>query len=568
MSMAARAGAHSGNARIGAVEHGRPLGQRGEVRRLDDRMAVRRQPRGGQLIGHQHEKAGGCSCSHRAVEDRHKRRHRRAPRRRLPSPAPGAPSAVRVGPARAALLSPAMPQPPPAAAGPLVVAHRGAWAAAPQNSLDAFQAAITLGCSAIETDVRRTADGQLVVVHDARVGGRHGRAPGPRAAPGADAGGAGARAAMRPGAGRRTGRPRRGAQGGRLRGGGDGGSIARRLTPDQYVITSFRDAVLPQVKRCVPEARTGLLVGPRLRLRELDRRVRQTGVDFLAPHAALARRGILRWAADRELTAWLWTVNDPRLLRQACCATCGSPPSSPTGPSGRWRCSQSLTRATAESRLSTTWPRTPSWGLGTVERRSTTDQVLHELRAAILAGRIKPQEALPEAALAQAFGTGRSAIREALRHLVQEGLVVSEINRGARVRPISTEDVIDVYRVRTAIEMAAVTALLERPGAIDPAPLQQRPAADPGRLPGRLRGDALPGVDRRRHRLPPRAGGDGREPAAEPGPRAAGRRIADAAQLASGLRRVGLRRRPPEAAGGDLRHGTPAPPTSCAPTCT
>ena len=113
-----------------------------------------------------------------------------------------------------------------------------------------------------------------------------------------------------------------------------------------------------------------------------------------------------------------------------------------------------------------------SWGLGAVARRSTTDQVLHELRGAILAGRIKPQEALPEAALARALGTGRSAIREALRHLVQEGLVVTEINRGARVRDVSTDDVIDVYRARTAIETAAVTALLERAGSFDPAPLE------------------------------------------------------------------------------------------------
>jgi DNA-binding GntR family transcriptional regulator len=114
-----------------------------------------------------------------------------------------------------------------------------------------------------------------------------------------------------------------------------------------------------------------------------------------------------------------------------------------------------------------------AWGLETVERRSTTDQVLHELRAAILAGRIKPQEALPEVALARALGTGRSAIREALRHLVQEGLVVTEINRGARVRPISTADVVDVYRARTAIETAAISALLERDDSLDMAPLQQ-----------------------------------------------------------------------------------------------
>jgi DNA-binding GntR family transcriptional regulator len=113
-----------------------------------------------------------------------------------------------------------------------------------------------------------------------------------------------------------------------------------------------------------------------------------------------------------------------------------------------------------------------AWGLGTVERRSTTDQVLHELRTAILAGRIKPTEQLPEVALAQAFGTGRSAIREAIRHLVQEGLVVTEINRGARVRPVSMPDLIDVYRARTAIEVAAVGALLENPDGFDSGPLK------------------------------------------------------------------------------------------------
>lgn len=108
-----------------------------------------------------------------------------------------------------------------------------------------------------------------------------------------------------------------------------------------------------------------------------------------------------------------------------------------------------------------------SWGLGSVERRSTTDQVLHELRAAILAGRIKPSEQLPEAALAEMFGTGRSAIREALRHLVQEGLVVSELNRGAHVRPVSIDDVIDVYFAREAIEVAAVEHAIEREDRLD-----------------------------------------------------------------------------------------------------
>src|SRR6185437_9029695 len=55
---------------------------------------------------------------------------------------------------------------------------------------------------------------------------------------------------------------------------------------------------------------------------------------------------------------------------------------------------------------------------------------------------------------------------------VQEGLVVTEINRGARVRPVSTPDLIDVYRARAAIEVAAVGALLESPDGFDIGPLQ------------------------------------------------------------------------------------------------
>ena len=55
---------------------------------------------------------------------------------------------------------------------PLVFAHRGAWDQAPQNSLAAIRRAAALGCDGVEIDVRRTADGRLVVVHDGRLGWR------------------------------------------------------------------------------------------------------------------------------------------------------------------------------------------------------------------------------------------------------------------------------------------------------------------------------------------------------------------------------------------------------------
>lgn len=48
----------------------------------------------------------------------------------------------------------------------LIVAHRGLHTAAPENSLAAVQAAVEAGCTRIEVDVRATADGHLVLMHD------------------------------------------------------------------------------------------------------------------------------------------------------------------------------------------------------------------------------------------------------------------------------------------------------------------------------------------------------------------------------------------------------------------
>lgn len=48
----------------------------------------------------------------------------------------------------------------------LVLAHRGFHARHPENTLAAFEAAIALGCHGIETDVRTSADGEAILVHD------------------------------------------------------------------------------------------------------------------------------------------------------------------------------------------------------------------------------------------------------------------------------------------------------------------------------------------------------------------------------------------------------------------
>jgi glycerophosphoryl diester phosphodiesterase len=197
---------------------------------------------------------------------------------------------------------------------PLIVAHRGAWRPAPQNSLEAFEEAVQLGCDAIELDVRRTLDGRVVVVHDARSGvrsvakltheelqgrARHRHAPALEEVLELVAGRIGVDLELKE----------------------DGyveqamAIVKRRLAPEQYVVTSFRDSVLPAVKRIVPAVRTGLLLSPNRHIGQLPQRVATTKVDFLAPHARLARAGLLTWAAARELPSWVWTVNDRRALR-------------------------------------------------------------------------------------------------------------------------------------------------------------------------------------------------------------------------------------------------------------
>jgi DNA-binding GntR family transcriptional regulator len=108
-----------------------------------------------------------------------------------------------------------------------------------------------------------------------------------------------------------------------------------------------------------------------------------------------------------------------------------------------------------------------NWRLGAIDRASTTEQVLHELREAIIDGRIAQGEALREVPLARTLGTGRSAVREAIRQLVQEGLVDYELHRGAFVRVMSLADRLDVYIAREAIEAGAARLAVEASAAPD-----------------------------------------------------------------------------------------------------
>ncbi len=82
--------------------------------------------------------------------------------------------------------------------------------------------------------------------------------------------------------------------------------------------------------------------------------------------------------------------------------------------------------------------------------------VFHSLRRAILEGTLEPGERLMEIHLAQELGVSRTPVREAIRQLEQEGLVVTYPRRGAVVAKITRKDLEDVLEVRAALEALAV----------------------------------------------------------------------------------------------------------------
>lgn len=71
-------------------------------------------------------------------------------------------------------------------------------------------------------------------------------------------------------------------------------------------------------------------------------------------------------------------------------------------------------------------------------------QVIEAVRSAIISGRFAPGDRLIESALSAEFGTSRGPVREALRQLENEGLVMSFPYRGAVVLGVSDEEVQEV----------------------------------------------------------------------------------------------------------------------------
>lgn len=88
--------------------------------------------------------------------------------------------------------------------------------------------------------------------------------------------------------------------------------------------------------------------------------------------------------------------------------------------------------------------------------------VVSEMRAAILAGDLAPNQRLVETELCERFGTSRFVARSALQELASMGLVEFHRNRGARVREVSIDEAIEITEVRKLLEGLAARRAAER----------------------------------------------------------------------------------------------------------
>lgn len=194
------------------------------------------------------------------------------------------------------------------------------------NTLEAFAKAIELGAPMLELDVRRTADRQLVVFHDAHIAERHisdltyARLIGITSADGYQV------PTLEEVLKLAQGRIRLDIE---LKEPGYEAEIIdlvrQYFTHDGFVMKSFYDSIVRRVKELDPRIKTGLLLGRprphrviRTRLSELfpEWRLWRSKADFVSPNYLLLQFGFYWRMKMVRKPIYVWTVNDQKLMRR------------------------------------------------------------------------------------------------------------------------------------------------------------------------------------------------------------------------------------------------------------
>jgi DNA-binding GntR family transcriptional regulator len=107
---------------------------------------------------------------------------------------------------------------------------------------------------------------------------------------------------------------------------------------------------------------------------------------------------------------------------------------------------------------------------GSLSHALLSDQVYDLIRGRLIAHEFAPGSRLVESEIARQLSVSQAPVREALRRLAHEGLVLQLPRRGSFVAELSTEEARDAYEIRAALEGLAVTGAL---GHLDEALLAE-----------------------------------------------------------------------------------------------
>ena len=110
-------------------------------------------------------------------------------------------------------------------------------------------------------------------------------------------------------------------------------------------------------------------------------------------------------------------------------------------------------------------------GPDALTRSVLADQVKERLLESILDGSYPPDSRIVETAVAKELGTSQAPVREALRGLEALGIVEITPFRGARVRRLDPEELLEAYVVRSAVEVLGARLAMARIGDDDVAEL-------------------------------------------------------------------------------------------------
>lgn len=111
-----------------------------------------------------------------------------------------------------------------------------------------------------------------------------------------------------------------------------------------------------------------------------------------------------------------------------------------------------------------------------LKRETMGARIAALLRRAIITGEFAPGAPMIETELALRLGASRGPLREAMRQLIDEGLLVSVPYTGTRVVDLSVHDIDDIYAMRTCLEQFAFELAWPRRDAAFSAELERRNA--------------------------------------------------------------------------------------------